>query len=79
MIKGGLPMVTGTVKWFNSKAGYGYVKTDSGQDIYVHISSIQPYDVFRIDEGDPVRFELRYSIHGVEAKNVAKVSQKTSH
>ncbi|MDD2316311.1 MAG: cold shock domain-containing protein [Desulfobacterales bacterium] len=72
-------MLTGTVKWFNPKAGYGHIKAENGEDIYVHISNVHPYDVLHIGEGDPVRFELRYGIQGVEARNVAKMPQNMFH
>jgi CspA family cold shock protein len=47
----------GTVKWFNSEKGYGFIATDGGPDVFVHYSAIQ-MDGFRtLEEGDRVEFE----------------------
>jgi cold shock protein len=47
----------GTVKWFNSEKGFGFIATDGGADVFVHYSAIQ-MDGFRtLEEGDRVEFE----------------------
>ena len=50
-------MAQGTVKWFNSEKGFGFIATDGGPDVFVHYSAIQ-MDGFRtLEEGDRVEFE----------------------
>ena len=50
-------MAQGTVKWFNSEKGFGFIATDGGADVFVHYSAIQ-MDGFRtLEEGDRVEFE----------------------
>lgn len=52
-------MATGTVKWFNSKKGYGFITPDDGgQDIFVHISAVQKAGLRSLDEGVKVSYEL---------------------
>jgi CspA family cold shock protein len=52
---------TGKVKWFNESKGYGFIKQDSGNDIFVHYSEIQEEGFRTLTEGDLVEFELRES------------------
>ena len=52
-------MATGTVKWFNSTKGFGFIKPDdSGADIFVHISAIQQAGLETMDEGQRVSFDV---------------------
>ncbi|MFB9906051.1 cold-shock protein [Allokutzneria oryzae] len=52
-------MAQGTVKWFNSEKGYGFIATDGGPDVFVHYSAIE-MDGFRtLAEGDRVEFEVQ--------------------
>jgi CspA family cold shock protein len=49
----------GTVKWFNSEKGYGFIAQDDGPDVFVHYSAIQ-MDGFRtLVEGDRVEFDVQ--------------------
>jgi len=62
-------MPTGTVKWFDSRQGYGYIiPDDGGQDIFVHQSQLQTPKP--PDEGQPVTFELQSSPKGPIALTV---------
>ena len=66
-------MATGTVKWFNSQKGYGFITPDEGEgDVFVHFSSIQVEgDAFRtLNEGDEVEFEVEQSEKGPQAVSV---------
>ena len=66
-------MPEGTVKWFNSRKGFGFITTgDSEKDIFVHFSSIQVEgDGFKtLNEGDEVTFDIEEGEKGSEAKNV---------
>ncbi|SDN37214.1 cold-shock protein [Allokutzneria albata] len=52
-------MAVGTVKWFNSEKGYGFIATDGGPDVFVHYSAIE-MDGFRtLAEGERVEFEVQ--------------------
>lgn len=64
----------GTVNWFNSQKGYGFLKTEEGKDVFVHHSNII-MDGFRtLDENDVVNFELGNSNDGREqAVNVSLI------
>ncbi len=63
----------GTVKWFNESKGWGFIKRDSGEDVFVHYSNIQGDGFKTLSEGDRVSFDVAESEKGLEARNVAKV------
>ena len=52
-------MALGTVKWFNSEKGYGFIETDGGPDVFVHYSAIQMEGFRTLSEGDRVEFEVQ--------------------
>lgn len=53
--------LTGTVKWFNNKNGYGFLeKADGSGDIFVHITAVQRSGLKRIQEGETYQFEASY-------------------
>ncbi len=62
--------MTGTVKWFNSEKGYGFITTEEGQDIFVHYSSISSEGFKTLNEGDKVQFEVTEGDRGPQATNV---------
>ncbi|MFC0278694.1 cold-shock protein [Falsigemmobacter intermedius] len=52
-------MATGTVKWFNSTKGYGFIQPDDGgADAFVHISAVERAGLRGLEEGQKVSFEL---------------------
>lgn len=52
-------MATGTVKWFNSEKGYGFIATEGGADVFVHYSAIQEEGFRTLEEGDQVEFDIQ--------------------
>ncbi len=62
----------GTVKWFNSEKGYGFITTEEGQDIFVHYSAINQEGFKTLNEGDEVEFEVTEGDRGPQASNVEK-------
>ena len=65
-------METGTVKWFNSQKGYGFITRDSGDDVFVHFKAIQGDGYKTLEEGDKVQFDVGESPKGLQALNVSK-------
>jgi CspA family cold shock protein len=52
-------MAQGTVKWFNSTKGFGFIQPDDGsKDVFVHISAVERAGLRGLDEGQKVTFEL---------------------
>ncbi|MGH9862295.1 MAG: cold-shock protein [Candidatus Acidiferrales bacterium] len=60
----------GTVKWFNSSKGYGFIKRQSGEDVFVHYSAIQADGYRSLEEGAAVEFEVVKGPKGLQASNV---------
>ncbi len=66
-------MATGTVKWFNSEKGYGFISRDGGKDVFVHFSAIQGNGYRTLEEGQKVEFEVGPGKKGEEARDVRVV------
>lgn len=66
-------MEKGTVKWFNSEKGYGFITVDNGEDVFVHFSAIQTDGFKTLDEGQRVEFEIIEGDKGPQASNVIKL------
>jgi len=60
----------GSVKWYNTRKGYGFIQGEDGKDIFVHRSSV-PSGTF-LQEGDKVEYELETSERGPKATNIKK-------
>jgi cold shock protein len=53
-------MTTGTVKWFNSQKGFGFIQpNDGGTDVFVHISAVERAGLPGLNEGQKVNFEIK--------------------
>ena len=65
--------MTGTVKWFDSKKGYGFIESEGEKDIFVHFSEIQAEGYKFLKDGQKVEFELQADEQGDRAKNVTIV------
>ena len=61
----------GTVKWFNSTKGFGFIERDSGGDIFVHYSAIQGRGYRELQEGQRVEFTVGQSEKGPQAQDVS--------
>jgi len=65
-------MAKGTVKWFNDAKGYGFISRSTGDDVFVHFSSIEGEGFRTLAEGEEVEFELRETERGLQAANVTR-------
>ncbi|MGO4886258.1 cold-shock protein [Anaerobacillus sp. MEB173] len=65
-------MEQGTVKWFNSEKGFGFIEREGGEDVFVHFSAIQSEGFKSLDEGQRVTFDVEQGSRGPQAANVQK-------
>ncbi len=65
-------MANGTVKWFNSSKGFGFIEQDNGPDVFVHYSAINASGYKELNEGDRVTFDIEQGQKGPAAANVTK-------
>ena len=65
-------METGTVKWFNSDKGFGFITAENGNDVFVHFSAIQGDGFKTLEEGQAVTFDIEDGQRGPQATNVNK-------
>ena len=64
---------TGTVKWFNSAKGYGFISRTTGEDVFVHFSAIQDQGFKTLAEGQNVQFSIENGAKGPSAANVTAI------
>lgn len=64
----------GTVKWFNSEKGFGFITQEGGEDLFVHYSEIQSNGYRSLDEGATVEFEITQGRKGLQASAVTVVN-----
>lgn len=68
-------MASGKVKWFDNKKGFGFIAQDTGQDVFVHHTSIMGGGFKTLNEGEMVTFEVITSDKGLKAQNVERAQQ----
>ena len=66
-------MKTGTVKWFNSQKGYGFIEVEGEDDVFVHFSAIQEEGFKTLEEGQQVEFKVVDGNRGPQAAEVVKL------
>ena len=60
----------GTVKWFNDAKGFGFITSETGEDLFVHFSAIQGSGFKSLPEGAAVEFDAVRGPKGMQASNV---------
>ena len=63
----------GTVKWFNSSKGFGFIEQESGPDVFAHFSAIQGDGFKTLAEGQKVEFSITEGQKGLQAENIVAV------
>lgn len=63
----------GTVKWFNNDKGYGFIKRETGEDVFVHHTAIQSQGYRTLNEGERVEFDVKQGPKGLQAENVRRL------
>lgn len=63
-------MEQGTVKWFNSSKGFGFISRQNGEDVFVHVSALQSCPGQTLQEGQAVEFSVTKGKKGWQAENV---------
>jgi len=66
-------LTEGTIKWFNSKKGFGFIEQETGDDVFVHFSAIEMSGFKTLSEGERVQFEVEENDKGLSAIKVLKV------
>ena len=80
-------MATGTVKWFNTQKGYGFIQPDDGgKDVFVHISAVERAGLKGLKDGQKITFELitdkrtgRRGIRTSAAKRSKRAASSAQH
>src|ERR1700676_29319 len=67
-------MPNGTVKWFDSKKGFGFILNHDGRDVFVHFSSIDGDGFRSLKDGEKVEYEEIEGNKGLSAKNVRRMN-----
>ncbi|XWT13516.1 cold-shock protein [Stutzerimonas urumqiensis] len=64
---------TGTVKWFNTSKGFGFISRDSGDDVFVHFRAIRGEGHRVLNEGQRVEFSVTAREKGLQAEDVIEI------
>ena len=65
--------IRGTVKWFDPLKGYGFIRRQGGEDVFVHRTAVEHFGHPYLREGDEVEFEIEVGERGANAVNVILV------
>jgi CspA family cold shock protein len=65
--------ITGAVKWFDTKKGYGFIEQEDGDDVFVHFSAIEEDGFKDLEEGQQVEFNVVETEKGLQAEDVVKL------
>jgi cold shock protein len=68
-----IKMTQGTVKWFNSEKGFGFIEVEGGNDVFAHFSAIQGDGFKTLEEGQKVEFSVEEGPRGPQATNIVKL------
>jgi CspA family cold shock protein len=73
--------ITGTVKWFSDRKGYGFITRDEGKDVFIHYSGIRAGGPRSLNEGDKVEFSIEDDARGPKAGDlvVTEAAPRTSY
>jgi cold shock protein len=64
-------MATGTVKWFNTEKGFGFIQPDGGgKDVFVHVTAVKAAGLMSLDEGQKIAYEMKEERGKVAAANL---------
>ncbi len=66
--------IKGSVKWFNSTKGYGFIQQENGEDVFVHFQSIISDGYKTLDENDKVEFIVSEGQKGLQASQVRVIN-----
>ena len=68
------PKRFGKVKWYNPAKGMGFITTEDGEDVYVHVSALEGEAFRDLKAGDPVEFDMMPGKRGPQAERVTRAS-----
>jgi len=71
-------MAIGTVKWFDSKKGFGFILNPEGTDVFVHFSSIEGDGFRSLKDGEKVEFDQIAGAKGLSAQAVRRVGERVA-
>jgi CspA family cold shock protein len=66
--------MTGTVKWFNAKKGFGFISDKEGNDVFVHFSALKMDGFKALNDNDEVEFDVINGEKGPQAANVVRIA-----
>lgn len=69
--------VSGTVKWFDAKKGYGFITREGEKDVFVHYSAIQGDGYRKLEDGQTVEFTIVEGRKGLEASDLTLAEPST--
>ena len=67
------PTMKGTVKWFNETKGFGFISSDTGEDVFEHFSEIQSNGFKVLNEGQRVQFTIVAGKKGPQASSITVI------